>query len=47
MKKYFDSYKEKVEFLERNKRIVVVDYGIKTIMGEKKYWIEYKNGGVK
>lgn len=42
MKKYFETHKEKREFIEKTKGIIVIDYGIKTIMGEKRYWIEYE-----
>ena len=44
MKKYFETHKEKNEFIRNKTGLVVIDYGIKTIMGEKLYWIEYEKG---
>jgi len=39
MKRYFETYKEAREFMET---VNVLDYGIKTINGQKKYWVLYE-----
>lgn len=39
MKQYFESYKEAREFMETVK---VLDYGIKTVNGQKTYWVLYE-----
>ncbi len=41
MKRYFDSWKEREEFIQKS-NIIVIDYGVKKIDGAFKYWVEYK-----
>lgn len=41
MKKYFDSRKEREEFIQKA-NIIVLDYGVKKIDGTFKHWVEYK-----
>lgn len=41
MKRYFDSRKEREEFIQKE-NIIVLDYGVKQIDGVFKYWVEYK-----
>lgn len=42
MKKYFDTYKEAREFMEKIGEERIINYGKVTIMGELKCYVEYK-----
>ncbi len=41
MERYFDSWAEREEFIQKA-NIIVLDYGIKKIEGVLKHWVEYK-----
>lgn len=39
MKRYFETYKEARSFMET---VTVIDYGVKSINGQKIYWVLYE-----
>lgn len=41
-RKFFDTYKEAMEFMDKIGEDRVVNYGKETIMGELKSYVEYK-----
>lgn len=41
MKKYFDTYKEAHDFMEKIGEKRILDYGRETIMGEVKFYVKY------